>query len=402
MLGSCAALVVVSVISYGTHGFETPKQNFTNVVESFGYPTEVHEVETEDGYLLNVFRVPYGQKSEAKQPNEYPVIINHGLMGSAENFIIGGPKKALPYVLADHGYDVWLCNARGTHHSRKHRTLDPDKDMAKFWRFSWHEIGVYDLPAVIDYVLNITQKSKVNFIGHSQGTTTFFVMGAERPEYNDKIGVMVGMAPSAFLGHLKDPSIRFFAPNYRYLQSLAESLQVYELIPKFLLSNEALRSISKILCEEDAPTRNICSNVLLAMAGYTPGQIDPDTITLIVSTGPGGASVYQALHYAQLVTTGRFIKYDWGSKENLKRYNSTKPPEYNFNNIKSPVALMYGESDIVVTKEDVEILATHLPNLVDFYKVPYESWSHMDFVWAKDLDKYVNKRLLRILKKFRE
>lgn len=67
---------------------------------------------------------------------QYPVILNHGLMGSAENFIIGGPTKALAYVLADKGFDVWLCNARGTWHSRKHRNLDPDKDMDKFWRFT--------------------------------------------------------------------------------------------------------------------------------------------------------------------------------------------------------------------------------------------------------------------------
>lgn len=36
---------------------------------SIGYPTEVHEVETEDGYVLDVYRVPYGIKSVTKTPN---------------------------------------------------------------------------------------------------------------------------------------------------------------------------------------------------------------------------------------------------------------------------------------------------------------------------------------------
>lgn len=144
-------------------------------------------------------------------------------MGSAENFIIGGPTKALTYVLADKGYDVWLCNARGTWHSRKHRTLNPDTE-PKFWRFSWHEIAYYDLPVTIDYILNVTDTSKLHFIGHSQGTTTFFAMMSEKPEYNEKVRVMIAMAPSALLGHIKDPTIRLVAPAYRYLQVMVNQI----------------------------------------------------------------------------------------------------------------------------------------------------------------------------------
>ena len=42
--------------------------------------------------------------------------------------------------------------------------------------FRWHEIGMYDVPASVDYVLKTTGKSKLNYIGHSMGTTAFFVM----------------------------------------------------------------------------------------------------------------------------------------------------------------------------------------------------------------------------------
>lgn len=71
--------------------------------------------------------------------------------------------------------------------------------------FSWHEIGVYDLPANIDYILNATGQNKLFFIGHSQGTTSFFVMASERPEYNDKIAMMTALAPAAYLGNIKCP-----------------------------------------------------------------------------------------------------------------------------------------------------------------------------------------------------
>jgi len=38
--------------------------------------------------------------------------------------------------MANLGYDVWLGNSRGNHHSRNHTTLDPDKSK-QFWDFSW-------------------------------------------------------------------------------------------------------------------------------------------------------------------------------------------------------------------------------------------------------------------------
>lgn len=60
-------------------------------------------------------------------------------------------------------------------------------------------MGNYDLPAMIDHVLEKTGAKKVTYVAHSQGTTQFFVMGALRPEYNDKISVFSALAPVAFL-----------------------------------------------------------------------------------------------------------------------------------------------------------------------------------------------------------
>lgn len=72
-------------------------------------------------------------------------------------------------------------------------------------------MGLYDLPASIDFILNKTGQSKLHFIAHSQGTTSFFVMLSEKPEYNDKIISMHALAPVAFLTHVKSPPIKFLA-----------------------------------------------------------------------------------------------------------------------------------------------------------------------------------------------
>lgn len=62
-------------------------------------------------------------------------------------------------------------------------------------------MGVYDLPAAIDHILNTTNKDKIVYIGHSLGTTTFYAFAATRPDYNNKIFFHISLAPVAGLGH---------------------------------------------------------------------------------------------------------------------------------------------------------------------------------------------------------
>lgn len=89
-----------------------------------------------------------------------------------------------------------------------------------FWftslAFSFDDGGNYDLPAEIDYILNITGHEKINFIGHSQGTTEFFAMAALRPEYNEKITLMTALAPVAYMQDITQP-LALFVANYTML-----------------------------------------------------------------------------------------------------------------------------------------------------------------------------------------
>lgn len=72
-------------------------------------------------------------------------------------------------------------------------------------------MGIYDLPANIDYMLAQTGAEKIFYIGHSMGTTMFFVCMTELPEYNDKITLMSAFAPVAYTEHMISP-LRLIAP----------------------------------------------------------------------------------------------------------------------------------------------------------------------------------------------
>lgn len=108
--------------------------------------------------------------------------------GSAADYVIGGNGGSLAYLLANNSYDVWLGNARGNIFSQDHETLN--KTSHDFWKFSFHEIGVYDVAAMIDFALNKLNKTKLSYIGYSQGTAVLFVLLSIKPEFNSKISTV--------------------------------------------------------------------------------------------------------------------------------------------------------------------------------------------------------------------
>ena len=76
------------------------------------------------------------------------------------------------YILSDAGYDVWLGNFRGNRYSRSHLRMNPDEP--PFWRFSIHELGKYDLPAMMELVLRETGMPSLSYVGHSMGTAALW------------------------------------------------------------------------------------------------------------------------------------------------------------------------------------------------------------------------------------
>jgi len=72
-------------------------------------------------------------------------------------------------------------------------------------------MGVYDLPAMILHITNITSQPLHTYIGHSMGTTASYVMAAERPEIARMVRLIISFAPVAFMTHIRSP-IRFLTP----------------------------------------------------------------------------------------------------------------------------------------------------------------------------------------------
>ncbi|XP_055587241.1 lipase 3-like [Uranotaenia lowii] len=347
------------------------KRLVPELIQHHGYPVQVHHVATEDGYVLEMHRIP-------GEPGSPVVFLMHGLLCSSADWIIIGPKHGLAYLLAQKGFDVWLGNARGNRYSRRHKTLTPN--MFAFWQFSWHEIGYYDLPAMIDYVLDLTGQGKLQYVGHSQGTTSFFVMTSTRPEYNEKVHLMQALAPVAFTSHMRSPLLRVLSVFQETLTILFETFGIDEFKP----NNSILHDIARLFCSGSI-TSNLCLNVLFQLAGADPDQVELKIIPLLVGHTPAGASTKQIVHYAQGVRTAQFRRYDFGKIKNTFIYGMPEPPEYNLTEVRTPVVFHYGLNDYLADPEDVLQLGRALPNLIEHRQVQHNTFNHLDFLFAKDV-----------------
>ena len=86
------------------------------------------------------------------------------------------------------------------------------------------------------------------------------------------------------------------------------------------------------------------------------------------------------MQYSQQIGSGRFQKYDYGKRENILRYNTPIPPEYNVSKINIPIVLVSGTVDGVATPKDVQWTKQQLSHVVDHIVV--EGYGHTDFMWA--------------------
>merc|ERR1719402_1018084 len=147
-----------------------------------GYPGETHLVTTEDCYIMEIHRIPHGRNNGGDGSPRPIMFLQHGLLCSSADWVVPTPSKGLGYILADAGYDVWMGNFRGNTYSRNHSILNPDRTSSGFWDFTWDEIARYDLPAMLEFVLEYTGKEDMFYAGHSMGTTTFMAMHKYHPE----------------------------------------------------------------------------------------------------------------------------------------------------------------------------------------------------------------------------
>ncbi|XP_031787277.1 gastric triacylglycerol lipase-like [Nasonia vitripennis] len=362
--------------------------DFIGLVQQYdGYTAEEYDVQTEDGYILKLHRIS-GSPLSPKRAGKPVIYLQHCLAGSTDVYVALGRKHSLAFLLADAGYDVWLGNVRGNTYSKRHVKYTADRD-SEFWNFSMDEMAVIDVPKFIDVVLEKTGQKKLTYIGFSMGTTLSYILLSEKPEYNDKMKLVVSMAPIAYFIHpLKLPAYAILVATEAIL-ALSSETQINQLYPQ----SNILHMLSKKICS-GILGRILCKNMIKTIA--SPERLNLTALPDLLAHTPAGSSLNTWVHYYQIVTTGEFKKFDFGASSNEAKYGSAKPPNYDLSKITSPQAMFYSEIDIFSSIKAATRLKKKLKNVVAFEAAP-KGYNHMDFVWANDAYEEVYLAILKII-----
>lgn len=321
------------------------------------------------------------------------MLLLHGLLLSSDSWLDAGPESGLPYLLSRSCYDVWLGNPRGSYHGRRHIHLNPDEDH-NFWDFYADEIGRYDLPATIDYILKATAAEALNFVGYSQGGTAYLILCSERPEYTQKINLSVLLAPASKAKYMNTEIFKTLTVGVKNFEKYLYKWGVYEILTK-----DGLGRVAASICRDRYSAETVCGGALGILDAFHSGSISLETLNVMFDHFPAGTSVRNIAWYGQLVTSDTFGRFDYGDEKNLRLYGATLPYAYNLTAVTVPTVVMYGKKDSFVTVKDVKWLVNRLPALIESVKVEDPNWNHLDFAFSKHIkrtifstiDKYLSK-----------
>ncbi|ORX49181.1 alpha/beta-hydrolase [Hesseltinella vesiculosa] len=170
-------------------------QDDTYYAQRWGYQCHTHQAITKDGHILKMYRFGAKNKPMGQGP---PVLLCHGLFQASGAFVLN-EESSMAFVLVDQGYDVWTGNNRavaGFHH------LQYEADQVEYWDWGLKELGLYDIPAMLDHIRTTSGHSRVALIGHSQGNAQVFIALSQQPELADKMSCFIALAPAVVAGHL--------------------------------------------------------------------------------------------------------------------------------------------------------------------------------------------------------
>eukprot|EP00092_Neocalanus_flemingeri_P040999 GFUD01044642.1.p1 GENE.GFUD01044642.1~~GFUD01044642.1.p1 ORF type:complete len:482 (+),score=83.26 GFUD01044642.1:272-1717(+) len=354
-------LVVVTYrMLVGMVNEEKQESSVPDLIQASGYKVETHAITTQDGYILDMHRIPSTGK---------PVLLMHGMLCNSYCWVTSD-TNSLAFLLSDAGYDVWLGNFRGTKYSRKHETLDPDKDL-EFWRFTMHEMGDKDLSAMISNVISISGKPSLSYIGHSMGTTCFLILASTKPWLVEKVNLAILMAPVVEL-HNSANLVLYLAPLHKLYRWIVETVGILEILPASLLIEKLTWDAIGHQC------------LKLKLRGPNLSKEDDTMLKRICHHArTSRTSIYTILHYAQNITNQYFHAYDWYDKvENFKRYGCEEPPIYDISQVSVPSAIFWSSNDTLSSKEDMERIVSELPNIVSCKEV---NIGHLDYLWGANV-----------------
>ena len=348
-------------------------EDYKSYITKLNLNLEEDTVTTDDRYINTIWRLT---SKDPNKSNGKSVIMQHGLLDGGFTWLVLA-EDSLPKKLCEEGYTVYLPYIRGTQFSRSH--LDYDSSLnSDYWDFSFDHIGEFDIPANINFVKNRDKVEKVYYIGHSQGTLTFFLAYMNNPEFMEN-----SIAKFVALGTV--PNVNN-APHF--LLKLIEKSNILSLIPvkNMMTFPKEIGQVLVPFCTSKAKV--LCHSILsLSFGGlHDTGRIDYDRIGKnIFLYEPGGTSIQNLKHWIQIYEAKQVQKYDYGMIDNMIHYGRISPPVYDLNKMKGysiPSLMTISNADPFADPQDTLDFIDNIDNKNIVNIMSLTNYNHIDYFWA--------------------
>lgn len=320
--------------------------NFEELCEINGFVCENHLVSTKDGYTLTMQRL--NPTANGYEPNGKTVYFQHGLLMSSEIWCVRIKKdENLPFKICQLGYDVFMGNNRGNKYSGRCQGVNVHNK--EFWDFSIDEFALYDLPACINYILELKNISHLTYIGFSQGCSQILASLSINRDLNQKIDKLVLIAPAttpkSLANWLINSIVNLQPKAFFFLfgrKALMKSILFWSQIVYPPLFIKLIDFPNQILFDWHANNIDILQKLVAYFHLYST------------------TSVKCVVHWFQIIRSNCFQMYQ--ESHNFEPYQY---PIHTVMNVHK-VLLIYGMSDSLV---DIDVMLRQLP---DFGSINFE------------------------------
>ncbi|CDW77487.1 ab-hydrolase associated lipase region containing protein [Stylonychia lemnae] len=378
-------------------GHNVDKRTINQMITKSGYSNSNYEVETEDGYIINMNRIVNSDAFKV-------VYFQHGVLDNSFTWVVHGPSDSIAYQSHEEGYDVFLGNFRGIYPRR----LAAWKDPKTYWNYNIDHYAKYDIPAFLEKIhkikhqelrekfyqktdmtddeitKDIDSKLTITYIGHSLGgmTLPMYVIHQKlrnRPHYLNKA---ILLSPAGI--HSQIPLI---VKTFGWI--------FCNIVPKFIdhlaLPNVVIDCANKIHKDiKSLPASNDLVSYLTSkiMGGNGIGDTPiGKSAKLLTSMLLFGFPMELVDHfYYSLYKENKFQAYNYrDKKKNQLAYGSDKPLNYleNYHLIDIDIHYFISMNDFLIRADDIiehyNALKHHSPELAHL-KV-FEGYSHIDFTY---------------------
>lgn len=254
------------------------------------------------------------------------------------------------------------------------------RDPKAFYDYSFFKLGEFDAPAQIDFVLKATGKSKLTYVGHSQGTSQMYSALAENyGGLRDKLNLFVALAPIVNLHDTTNSMLLSASAHWQGLLSTSHHLGVYALRTQ----NQSSKMAG--FCKYFAW---ICSGI---GSWFKPSPWNVDAATQYLIKRPqSSASLGQVAHYGQIIKSTVYKQYDYGRGAiNEAIYGTVVPPLIPLSSIEDvPIAMFLGQYDDLAVATDGAVCYKTVKT--SFYYKVWPDMDHMSFMIGKNMDYFAD------------